>query len=341
MAVDVPGWRPDLVREIDLIEEIARLHGYDRFPSDLRPFRLGTLADAGEEAATAAVRRGMVDQGLYEVSRLPMGARDGEDSVRLANPLSAEDAWLRRRLLPGLVRLVEANWANRVADVRLFEVGTTWSAGAPGSRPREERRLAAVLTGRREPEHWTGSGEARFDLWDLKGRFEAAVALAIPGGEIQVEGDAWVARDAAGRIVGEASPLAADAPPWAAPLYGFELILDPSPRKAPRFAPLPTTPPVDRVLALLLPAGVRVGAVEELLRRVGGDLLEQVRVESDYRGAELPPGTRSVAFRLTFRAPDRTLRDAEVDAVEARLLDGLAADLGVRRRDAGTSRAGE
>jgi phenylalanyl-tRNA synthetase beta chain len=341
MAVDVPGWRPDLVREIELIEEVARLHGYDSFPSDLRPFRLGTLTDAGEEAATTAVRRGMVDQGLYEVSRLPMGPRDGEDSVRLANPLSAEDAWLRRRLLPGLVRLVEANWANRVADIRLFEVGTTWSADAPGRRPREERRLAAVLTGRREPEHWTGSGEARFDLWDLKGRFEAAVALAIPGGEIQVEGDAWVARDAAGRIVGEASPLAADAPPWAAPLYGFELVLDPSPRKAPRFAPLPTTPPVDRVLALLLPAGVRVGAVEELLRRVGGDLLEQVRVESDYRGAELPPETRSVAFRLTFRAPDRTLRDAEVDAVETRLLDGLAADLGVRRRDAGTSRAGE
>jgi phenylalanyl-tRNA synthetase beta chain len=341
MAVDVPGWRPDLVREIELIEEVARLHGYDSFPSDLRPFRLGTLTDAGEEAATTAVRRGMVDQGLYEVSRLPMGPRDGEDSVRLANPLSAEDAWLRRRLLPGLVRLVEANWANRVADIRLFEVGTTWSADAPGRRPREERRLAAVLTGRREPEHWTGSGEARFDLWDLKGRFEAAVALAIPGGEIQVEGDAWVARDAAGRIVGEASPLAADAPPWAAPLYGFELVLDPSPRKAPRFAPLPTTPPVDRVLALLLPAGVRVGAVEELLRRVGGDLLEQVRVESDYRGAGLPPETRSVAFRLTFRAPDRTLRDAEVDAVETRLLDGLAADLGVRRRDAGTSRAGE
>ena len=92
---------------------------------------------------------------------------------------------------------------------------------------------------------------------------------------------------------------------------------------------------------MLLPAGVRVGAVEELLRRVGGALLEQVRVESDYRGPELPPGTRSVAFRLTFRAPDRTLRDAEVDAVETRLLAVLASELGVRRRDAGTSRAGE
>jgi phenylalanyl-tRNA synthetase beta chain len=98
---------------------------------------------------------------------------------------------------------------------------------------------------------------------------------------------------------------------------------------------------VERVLALLLPAGVQVGAVEELLRSLGGDLLEQVSVESDYRGPELLPDSRSVAFRLTFRAPDRTLRDAEVDAAEARLLDALAADLAVRRRDAGTSRAGE
>ena len=253
IAVDVPGWRPDLVREIDLIEEIARLHGYDTFPSDLRPFRMGSLPDAPEENAAAAVRRGMVEQGLYEVSRLPLGPADGDESVRLLNPLSADDAWLRRRLLPGLVRLVEGNWANHVEDVRLFEIGTTWSAGKPGERPREERRLAAVFTGHREPPHWTGTGQERFDLWDLKGRFEAAVALAIPGAVVQVERSAWVARDAEGRIVGEAAPLAADAPPWAAPLFGFELVLDPSPRRPPQFTPLPATPASERVLALLLP----------------------------------------------------------------------------------------
>ena len=99
----------------------------------------------------AAVRRGMVEQGLYEVSRLPLGPADGEESVRLLNPLSADDAWLRRRLLPGLVRLVEGNWANHVEDVRLFEIGTAFAAAGPGERPREERRVAAVLTGRREP----------------------------------------------------------------------------------------------------------------------------------------------------------------------------------------------
>ena len=155
-----------------------------------------------------------------------MGPAHEPDSVRLLNPLAADDAWLRRRLLPGLVRLVEANWANRVADVRLFEIGTAFASGAPGERPREERRVAAVLTGRHEPVHWTGTGQARFDIWDLKGRLEAAVALAIPGAEVQVGGQAWVVRDRAGRLVGEGGPLAADAPPWAAPLFGFELLVD-------------------------------------------------------------------------------------------------------------------
>ncbi len=341
IAVDVPGWRPDLVREIDLIEEIARLHGYDSFPSDLRPFRMGMLPEAVEEAAVAAVRRGMVEQGLYEVSRLPLGPAEGDESVKLLNPLSAEDAWLRRRLLPGLVRLVEGNWANHVEDVRLFEIGTAFAAGASGERPHEERRVAAVLTGRREPRHWTGTGDDRFDLWDLKSRFEAAVALAIPGGAVQVERNAWVARNAEGRMVGEAGPLAADAPPWAAPLFGFELVLDPSPRRPPQFTPLPATPASERVLALLLPEGVTAAQVEGVLNRTGGALLERVEVESDYRGPELPAGVRSVAFRLTFRSPDRTLRDAEVDQAETRLLAALAEELGVRRRDAGTARGGE
>jgi phenylalanyl-tRNA synthetase beta chain len=93
------------------------------------------------------------------------------------------------------------------------------------------------------------------------------------------------------------------------------------------------------VLALLLPQGIAARQVEDVLRRAGGELLERVDIESDYRGAELPSGTRSVAFRLTFRAADRTLRDAEVDQAEARLLAALAAELGIQRRD-GQSRTG-
>jgi phenylalanyl-tRNA synthetase beta chain len=222
----------------------------------------------------------------------------------------------------------------------MFEIGTTFSVAPAGRRPVEERRVAAVLTGRREPSHWTGSSEAQFDLWDLKGRFEAAIALAIPGAVLQVEKNAWVARSPDGRLVGEAGPLAADAPPWAAPLFGFELVLDPTPRRPTRFTPLPTTPSSERVLALLLPQGTATAAVEALLQRVGSPLLERIEIESDYRGAELPAGTRSVAFRLSFRAPDRTLRDTEVDQVESRLLGALSSELGIRRRDAGNRGGG-
>jgi phenylalanyl-tRNA synthetase beta chain len=334
IAVDVPGWRPDLLREIDLVEEIARLHGYDNFPADLRRFRLGTLADAPVEEVAAAVRRGLVAEGLFEVSSLPLGPGGDNGGVRLLNPLSATDSYLRGRLLPGLVRLVEGNWANHVADVRLFEIGTVFEAAGAGERPREERRVAGVLTGRRAPAHWSDARPEPFDLWDVKGCFEAAVALANPHAQIQVQGSAWIARDPEGKVVGEAAMLAADAPPWAAPLYGFEVALDPSPRGAPRFVGVPSTPSSERVLALVMPVGVAVAEVEALLRRVGGSILEQVGIESDYRGPGVPDGSRSVAFRLAFRAPDRTLRDADVDAIEARMLAALADDLGIGRRDA-------
>jgi phenylalanyl-tRNA synthetase beta chain len=341
IAVEAPSWRPDLTREIDLVEEVARLHGYQNFPAELRPFRSSVLPDAAIERTTSEVRSGLTRQGLLEVLPLPLAPADGNESVPLANPLSSTEGHLRRRLLPGLVRLVEGNWAKHLADVRLFEIGTVFIAGPSGERPREERHVAAVLTGRREPPHWTGSGEGHIDLWDLKGQFEAAIALAVPGGAVQVEGSGWIVQDSRGRTVGQAGPIEADAPPWAAPLFGFELALDPAPRMPGRFEPLPSTPSSERVLALLLVEGTSVRQVEEVLRRVGGSLLESVLIESDYRAPELPPGTRSVAFRLSFRAPDRTLRDAEVDAVEARMLAALSGELGIQRRDASSPAGGE
>jgi len=337
IAVEAPSWRPDLVREVDLIEEVARLHGYQNFPAELRAFRPSHLADAPIERIAADVREGLAREGLLEVMPLPMAPPDGPESVRLANPLSSAEGYLRRRLLPGLIRLVESNWSKHVADIRLFEIGTVFRAVPGSDRPEEERHVAAVLTGRREPAHWSGSGEARVDLWDLKGLFEAATALAIPGGAVQVEGSTWIARDSRGRPVGYAGQLEADAPPWADPLFGFELLLDPAPRSSVRFQPLPVTPSAERVLALVLPGSITAEQVDELLRRVGGGLLEAISVESDYRGPELPQGSRSVAFRLTFRAQDRTLRDAEVDAVEQRMLASLAGELGIQRRDAAAS----
>ncbi len=341
IAVDVPGWRPDLTDEIDLVEEIARVHGYDSFPVELRHYRVGSLPDAPVERLASDVRRGLSAEGLFEVGTLPTGPDAAPDAVRLLNPTSAEDPYLRRHLLPGLVRQVEQNFRNHVRDVRLFEVGTVFRA-RPGQRPEEVRRVAAVVTGARAPRHWSDTGAPDFDRWDIKGLFEATVALANPGALIQVEGNSWVAIAPDGAAVGRASALVADAPPWAAPVFGLELALDVSLRAPVRYQPLATTPGSERDLALILADSVSAAQVSAVLARAGGTLLERVVVLDEYRGAGIGGGRRSVMFRLTFRAADRTLRDREVDEAERRLLQALEAELGVKRRDgaAQTARGG-
>jgi phenylalanyl-tRNA synthetase beta chain len=335
MAVDVPGYRPDLLREIDLIEEIARLHGYDNFPDTLLPFRLGTTTDGPAAGAVARVRRGLVAQGLFEAQTLPMGAAEGPESVALLNPLSAEEGFLRQTLLPGLIRRVEANWSRHHRDVRLFEIGTVFASADPGERPRETLRVAAVVSGAREPAHWSAGGKAPdMDVWDLKGIFESAIALAVPAGRLQVDDDSLIAVHPDGRTAGRAQPIAVDAPAWAAPVLGFELSIDLAPVPAVGYTPLPVTPASERDLALVLPPDVSAASVERVLRRQGGALLEQVDIFDEYRGAGLPEGHRGVGFRLRFRAPDRTLLTAEVDAAVGRCVTALEKELGIHLRTA-------
>ncbi|MEZ4412391.1 MAG: phenylalanine--tRNA ligase subunit beta [Gemmatimonadales bacterium] len=333
IAVDVPGWRPDLVAEIDLVEEVARLHGYDNFPTELRPFRVGDLPNAPSEAIDAALRRGLVAEGLYEVQTLPLGPEDGPESVRLLNPLSAEEGFMRSRLLPALVRRVEGNWAAHTRDVRLFEVGTIFLKGAAGEPPREERRVAGVVTGAREPAHWSSAGKSPdADHWDLRSLFEAAAALAYPASRVQVEGGDWVASTPDGRVVGRAGALKADAPPWAAPVLGFEIQIDATPRSTPAFVPLPVNPAVTRDLSLVVPAEATAADLGEAIRRAAGKLIEAVLVLDEYRGSGVPAGHRGLAFRLRYRAPDRTLRDQEVDASVTKVLKVLRERHGIELR---------
>ena len=332
LAVDVPGWRPDLTAEIDLVEEVARMHGYDRVPTELRPFRVGTLPDAPAVAAKDRIRRGLVAEGLAEVVSLPFTAADGQASVALLNPLADTGASLRRRLLPTLVRHAERNWNNHVRDVRLFEIGTVFERGTPGQRPVEQLRLGLVLTGAREPAHWTTDPAPDVDMWDLKGLAGVAAALAHPGATWHVEGDHFMARLKDGRTVGWAGRLDADTPPWGGALFGVEIEVTDGARSPVLVEALPTTPAVERDLSLVVPDGVASIAAAQVIRGAAGDLLEAVRVTAEYRGAALGEDRRSVTFRLTFRAPDRTLRDADVDAIEAQVLGALERELGLARR---------
>lgn len=333
IAVDVPGWRPDLTSEIDLIEEVARIHGYDAVPTELRPFRVSTLRDADIEVAADRVRAGLAGIGLVEVQTLPFSEREDQWSVELTNPLSSESGFLRRRLLTGLVRQVEANWANQTGSVRLFEIGTVFTAAGPGQLPHEERHVAAVVTGARIPPHWSdGANAPQWDRWDLRALFEAAIALAHPDAAVQVEGNAWTAVTPDGQVVGRARQLEADAPPWAAPVWGFELTLDPAPRFPVRYHPLPTTPSVARDLSLAVPEGVTADQLTRTAARAAGKYLVGLDLVDEYRGPKLGSGARGLTIRLVFRAGDRTLRDAEVDAAVQQVVTSVQQELGVQLR---------
>ncbi len=333
LAVQVPSNRPDLTREVDLIEEVARIVGYDRFPDELRPQRLGVVPDAPSEIQAGRLRRTLTGLGLHEALTVPLGPCADSDCVEIQNPLSKEEAFLRPALLPGLVRGVEHNWRMQQRDVRLFEIGHVFHRSRE-TLPLEEPHVAGVVTGARRPGHWSDPKPPDADLFDARTLLEAAVAHGRPGATIEAQGDRLVAKDAGGAQVGWAGELVADRPAWGGRVFGFELALSPLAREALTVRPLPSWPAVEQDVALVLPDGLAAAEVEASLKSGAGALLESLRPFDAYRGAPLGAGQRSVAWRLVFRAPDRTLREQEVEAALSGALAEVERKHGVHRRQA-------
>jgi phenylalanyl-tRNA synthetase beta chain len=379
LRVRVPGFRSyDVRREVDLIEEIARTHGYDAFPDTLGPYRPGTVPDHPLFQLEDELRRMLAARGLFE-AHTPAFVPAGEGDVEVANPLTTTEPFVRRALLPSLVRRVEHNFSRGNRDVRLFEIGTSFRKAGPGERPNEETHVAGVLTGRTRPPHWSRADEP-LDVWDLKGLLEevarvvcrggsavspvagsagAAAGTGAAGGSGRSGGPAgrgasasgepaavsdWLDPRAAfvvsgpgGERVGFGGRLRADrldAPVWAGDVWAFELTLprDVEPRTAPTYVPVPTFPGVERDLALVVPARVTAADVTAAIRVAAGPLLESVDVFDRYVGPGIAAGARSLAFRLRFRAPERTLKDHEADRAVRQVLERLEEDLGVEAR---------
>ncbi len=362
--VQPPSWRQDVLREIDLIEDLARLAGFDAFPDELRPVRPGAVSDDPLVLASRRVRDALVAAGLYETRPLPFVRGTDESHVRVANPLGEDEPHLRRSLLETLADRAEHNLARMNGDVRLFEVGNAFAPTTPGALPVETLRVGAIVMGARRPPHFTEQKPPAFDAWDAKWLGELTARAAHPGRPVALvpvgeTGDAasgalWrITAD--GAEVGRVARVALDAPVWAAPAFGIEVDIGtiasepvaaagenrwgdgPSPSLATepapvRFRPLPTTPAVEFDLALVVPDAVAAGDVERVLRDAGGSLLESVNVFDEFRGGDLPPGTRSLAWRLVLRDPARTLREKEVDGRRQRLLAAVNERLGVRPR---------
>ncbi|HVX39850.1 MAG TPA: phenylalanine--tRNA ligase subunit beta [Gemmatimonadaceae bacterium] len=359
LTVTVPSWRGDVTAEVDLIEEIARLRGYDSFPVEVRPFRPGGVPDDPQWLTARRVREALVGAGLLEARPMPFVA-GGEEFVRLSNPLSESEAFLRRDVLDTLARRAEYNLARMNGNVRLFEIGSVFDA-RPSGLPHEEMRVAAVVMGRRTPPHFSDPKSpdfdawVRYDEWDAKALAELVARAAYPG----VSAELIASPDSAtlwrvqvnGASVGTVRRLSLDAPVWASPAYGIELSLGvvdsrqvaapgasaygTAERAAPvvtRYESLPTTPAAEFDLALLVPEHVSAAQVEELMRRVAGKLLERTDLFDRYVGRGVEPGYRSLAWRLTFRHAERTLREREIEARRSDLLKALADELNVRQR---------
>jgi phenylalanyl-tRNA synthetase beta chain len=350
LHVSVPGHRRhDVAREEDLIEEIARRHGYDAFSDELRPFRPGAVPEHPLFGVEDALRRLLIGRGFMEAHTAAF-VPESDGDVPLLLPLAATESRLRRSLLPGLVRRVEYNFARAARNIRLFELGTVFTPPDDAATPPgEETRLAVIMTGLREPAHWSGGAHA-FDVWDVKA-LAGAVADSLgcrvetqdhaetntqvlgsnvldPAMSFTLLDDDGVVRGSAGRV----RPDAVDAPAWADDCWALEIAVTVPSSRAIRYAPLPTQPASERDLALLVAEGTPAAAVAELVRSAGGELLEDVAIFDVYSGEGLHDGVRSIAYRLRFRAADRTLTDEEVDAAVAGVLRRLNEEMGVRQR---------
>lgn len=359
LDVVAPSWRHDVARDVDLIEEIARLRGYDALPDDVMPFRPGNVPDHPLHVTGRRVRDALVGLGLFEVRPLPFVAGTDGTHARVENPLADDEPHLRTSILETLARRAEYNLSRMQGNVRLFEVGSTF-APRVGQLPVEKVRVGILIMGLRRPAHFTDAAKDVIDAWDAKSLGERVAELAYPGMRITLEaGDGapvlWRIAAKGGEI-GTIELVTLDKPVWASDAFGIEITLGRLPN-APIAAPgshdytagsagraqakghvtykaLPTTPPAEFDLALLVPDGVTAAQVEHLLRKSAGDLLERLELFDEFRGQGIPAGHRSVAWRLTFRDATRTLRDKEVDGRRQKILRTLETELGVRTRTA-------
>ncbi len=355
LRVYVPGWRTDVTREIDLIEEVARRVGYDAERGGEKGSRPSCVPEDPRVEKEDRVRRFCVREGFLEcrsTSFMPEVFRGSRADVRIPNPLSSDESCLRAQMIPVLLRRLEHNFARGHRDVRLFEIGTVFGlaneeseSGQDLERYVERGRVGILATGRRSPGHWDGAGDDT-DLWDLKGvadvfSHQLCEASLEPGGDTTAP--AWLAGSGfnavrGGRVVGVAGQVrqkALDAPPWAGPVFAMEFDLDAvRSKRAVRYVAPSHFPEVRRDLAVLVGADVQADVVETAVREAASDLLESVELFDVYAGDEVGAGRKSLGWTLRFRARDRTLTDREVEREVAAITRKLGHDLDASVRGA-------
>ncbi len=357
LQVTVPGFRPDLQREVDLVEEVGRIYGYDRIEASStlqgplesgvmshfemqKEFRQRMAAAGADEVVTSTI----VDGGWISWDRLP-------SAPVLANPATASDL-LRSSLIPSLADVARRNFNHRAHTVCMFELGKCFLEGDnhAGSRHAERLRLGGLWFGLGTRSSWRGE-RRQVDFLDLKGLIESATEDLDPGVHSGAHplmrvghcAEVTIGGEPAGNF-GECSRDLREAFDLPEPVYIFELdfeVLATACRaREAAFQPPPKFPPIERDLAIVLDASVPAGDVIAAVRQVDPKLIESVELFDVYTGDQVASGEKSLAFNLLLRSPERTMQDREADEVIARVLVQLGGAFGVRLRSRQEKRTG-
>jgi phenylalanyl-tRNA synthetase beta chain len=360
VRVTVPSYRRDVSVAADLCEEVARMYGYDRLPTTLLADELPEQRNNPAFELEQKVRALLVGSGLDEaitysmtnmasVAKVAPGDADASQYLKLTNPLTPEREYMRRSLLESLALNLREQ-----ERVLLFEIGRVYLRHEGQLLPDEPRRLGLALAGPREPHSWLAKSPEAMDFFDLKGVIEAILSrLNIrdqvgfapltddprlhPGRAARLEiRDSRLERSNLQLgVLGELHPevrerLEIDGPRVMVAeldLDGLMALSEPS-----RYQPISRFPATTQDLAVVVGLDVAAEQIATLIRKYAGNGLESLMLFDVYEGPQVGPGKRSLAYRLTFRAPDRTLTDADVNKVRAKIIRGIEREAGATIR---------
>ena len=335
---EIPTFRVDLKREVDLIEEIARLYGVEKIPATPPRGAIGSNAYDAVHDQIAEARRILSGLGLNEAQGQTLISKsecrvENVELAAMANPLSSDMDVLRPSLLPGLIHSLRHNVSRKNYDIALFEVGRVFERVAGVLK--EERRIAIALTGQRNPLFWTGEDrEAKLDVYDLKGLIEEffeqfglrgmtynrraeSTALFLESATIQL------GKQPFGEF-GQLLPTLAKKYDLRDAVFLAELNLDlllarRNPSKS--FKALPAFPAIRRDVAMLVPEATTHDAILQVVKQTKPANLESVELFDVFRGKNVPEGQKSLAYAFTYRNSEKTLTDAEATAAHEKLVE--------------------
>ena len=350
--VTPPSRRFDLAIEEDLIEEVARIHGYDRIPTTLPAGASRLIAPSEARVDEGTLRRQLAARDYLEAINyafVDAGLLDKwsavDDAVALANPLSAELGVMRTALLPGLVAALARNAARQQSRLRLFEVGNVFSA-RPGGAPLQTQRVAAVACGEVAAEQW-GSSARPVGFHDIKGDLDSLAAMARATLEYRPSQPAWAhpgrsadvyrVDGAGGGIrlgwIGQLHPRLQRALDLEVEVVAFELDLEPLlARELPKASGQSKYPSVRRDLAFVVPESATWGEISVSVKTAAGTLLRELVLFDRYQGKGVETGFKSLGMGLILQEESRTLTDADVEAVVAHVMAALQREHGATIR---------